>query len=185
MKINGEIRAPKVRVVKEDGEQLGVLSIREALEKAEQLGKDLVEIAPNATPPVCKIIDFGKFRYQQTKKDKESKKSQHQVKVKEVKLRPNTDVHDLNTKVNHAKDFLSKGNKVKVICMFRGRQMLHIDLGTKLLENFASQLEDISTVEMPSKLLGKNMTMVLAPAGKTSKKNVVHKESARAENEDK
>lgn len=185
MKVNSEIRAPKVRVVTEDGQQLGILSVREAIDKAEQMGKDLVEIAPNATPPVCKIIDFGKFRYQLTKKEKESKKAQHQVKVKEIKLRPNIDVHDLNTKISHAKDFLQKGNKVRIICMFRGRQMLHIELGDKLMESIVLQLKDVASVEVPSKLLGKNMTLVLAPLGKGIKKTVEKKESSSAEDEDK
>ena len=170
MRVNTEIRAPKVRVVTEDGEQIGILNIKEALFKAEQMGKDLVEIAPNANPPVCKIIDFGKFRYQQTKKEKESKKAQHQVKVKEIKLRPNIDDHDLNTKLNHAKDFLLKGNKVRFICMFKGRQMLHIDLGTKLLNHVIERLAEMSTVESPVKLFGRNMSVVLAPVGKSNKK---------------
>ena len=185
MKVNTEIRAPKVRVVVEDGDQLGILNVEEALSKAEQMGKDLVEIAPNANPPVCKIIDFGKFRYQQTKRDKENKKAQHQVKVKEIKVRPNIDIHDLNTKITHAKEFLEKGNKVKVICMFRGRQMLHIDLGSKLIGKVIEMLQDISTVEAPSKLLGRNMTVVLAPLSKVSKKSTGKKESTSAENENK
>lgn len=185
MKVNTEIRAPKVRVITEDGEQLGILNINDALYKAEQMGKDLVEISANATPPVCKIIDFGKFRYQQTKKDKESKKSQHQVKVKEIKLRPNIDIHDLHTKISHAKEFLQKGNKVRIICMFRGRQMLHIDLGGKVMENFIEQLKEFSTVEAPAKLLGKNLTAVLAPVAKGSKKIAGKKESSSAEDENK
>ena len=185
MKVNSEIRAPEVRVIVDDGQQLGILSLNEALSKAEQMGKDLVEIAPKANPPVCKIIDFGKFRYKQTKREKENKKTQHQVKVKEVKLRPNIDVHDLNTKLSHAREFLEKSNKVKFICMFRGRQMLHIDLGRKLLEKVIDELQDVSTVEMLPKLLGRNMTVVLAPLSKVSKKNVAKKENSSAENENK
>jgi translation initiation factor IF-3 len=185
LKVNTEIRSPKVRVITEDGEQLGILNINEALYKAEQMGKDLVEIAPNASPPVCKIIDFGKFRYQLTKKDKENKKAQHQVKVKEIKLRPNIDIHDLNTKITHAKDFLQKGNKVRIICMFRGRQMLHIDLGNKVLDSFIDQLKEFSSVEAPSKLLGRNLTAVLAPLAKGIKKITGKKESSSAEDENK
>jgi translation initiation factor IF-3 len=189
LKVNKEIRAPKVRVVTEEGDQLGILNIKEALEKAEQMGKDLVEIASNATPPVCKIIDFGKFRYQQTKKEKESKKSQHQVKIKEIKLRPNIDIHDLKTKIGHAREFLQKGNKVRIICTFKGRQMLHIDLGSKVMDNFIEELKDVSSVEAPSKLLGRNLTAVIAPIGKVIKKSVEKvvekKEITSAENEDK
>ena len=184
MKVNTEIRSPKVRVITEDGEQLGIFSINEALYKAEQMGKDLVEIAPSATPPVCKIIDFGKFRYQQTKKEKENKKAQHQVKVKEIKLRPNIDIHDLTTKISHAKEFLQKGNKVRIICMFRGRQMLHIDLGNKVIDAFVDQLKEFSSVEAPAKLLGRNLTAVLAPQVK-GKKIAGKKESSSAEDEDK
>lgn len=189
MKVNFEIKAPKVRVITEEGEQLGILGTREALEKAEQMGKDLVEIAPNATPPVCKIINFGKFRYQQTKKEKENKKSQHQVKVKEIKLRPNIDTHDLDTKIGHARDFLEKGNKVRIICMFKGRQMLHVEHGSKVIDEFIEQLKELSAVESPAKLLGRNLTVVLIPVGKVVKKNVEKivekKEITSAENENK
>ena len=185
MRINAEIRAPKVRVVTEDGKQVGILSIREALDKAEKMGKDLVEIAPNAKPPVCKIIDYGKFRYQQTKKEKESKKAQHQVKVKEIKIRPNINIHDLKTKVNHAKEFLIKGNKVRVTCMFRGREMLHIDLGEKLINRIIEDLHEVATLEAPFKLMGRNLTVVLAPLTKSTKKSIVKKEKSSAENENK
>jgi translation initiation factor IF-3 len=170
LRINTEIRATEVRVVAEDGEQIGVLSTQEALEKARSINKDLVEIAPKAKPPVCKIIDYGKFKYQLTKKEKESKKAQHQVKVKEIKLRPNIDVHDLDTKKNRAKEFILKGNKVKIICMFRGREMLHINLGRNLLQKIILELQEISTVEAYPKLTGRNLTVVLAPLGKINKK---------------
>ncbi len=123
LRINREIRAPKVRVIDKDGGQVGVLTLAEALAKAEAAGLDLVEIAPSAEPPVCKIIDFGKYRYQLTKKEKEQKKSQHQVKVKEIKIKPNTDEHDLVTKMKHAREFIAKGNKVRLTCVFRGREM--------------------------------------------------------------
>jgi translation initiation factor IF-3 len=166
LKINRAIRSEKVRVISEDGGQIGVLSTKEAIRLAEEKGLDLIEISPNANPPVCKIIDYGKFRYQKTKKEKESKKGQHQVKIKEIKLRPNIDVHDLNTKINRAKKFLGKGNKVRITCMFRGREMLHIDLGEKLLNKIIEDLEDIAILEAPFKFMGRILTIVLAPRAK-------------------
>ncbi len=169
MRINREIRADKLRVITESGEQLGILTIREALAKAEEMGLDLVEIAPTAKPPVAKIIDYGKFRYHQAKKEKEGKKAQVQIKVKEIKLKPNIDTHDFQTKVNHARDFLSKGNKVRVTIVFRGREMLHIDLGQKVVDQFCQELADISTLESPPKLMGRAMSTVLAPSGKRPK----------------
>lgn len=169
MRINREIRADKLRVVSETGEQLGVMSLRDALTKAEEAGLDLVEIAPTAKPPVAKIIDYGKFRYHQQKKEKDSKKAQVQIKVKEVKLKPNIDTHDFQTKVKHAREFLIKGNKVRVSIMFRGREMLHIDLGEKVVRQFCEDLSDISTVESPPKMLGRTITTVLSPGGKKVK----------------
>lgn len=169
MRINREIRADKLRVVSETGEQLGVMSLRDALTKAEEAGLDLVEIAPTAKPPVAKIIDYGKFRYHQQKKEKDSKKAQVQIRVKEVKLKPNIDTHDFQTKVKHARDFLIKGNKVRVSIMFRGREMLHIDLGEKVVREFCNDLSDISTVESPPKMMGRTITTVLSPGGKKLK----------------
>ncbi len=166
MRINREIRAPKVRVIDKDGNLLGVLSVSEALFKAEGQGLDLVEISPNAEPPVCKIVDYGKFRYQQTKKEKESKKTQHQVKVKEVKLKPNTDEHDLLTKLKHAREFLTKGNKVRITCCFRGREMQHPEIGMQAVQRMMADLADLSTPEAEPKLLGKNLSVVLAPGAK-------------------
>ncbi len=165
MRINREIRADSVRVIGSDGRQLGVMNFRQALMLAERENLDLVEIVPNATPPVCKIIDYGKLRYHQAKKEKEQKRAQHQIKVKEIKLKPNIDVHDFQTKLNRAKEFLSKGNKVRVTCMFRGREMLHVDLGRKLLQRFCEGLQELSSVEAPAKLMGKNLTLVVAPLG--------------------
>jgi translation initiation factor IF-3 len=156
-------------VITEDGEQLGILTFREAMMKAEEMGLDLVEIAPTAKPPVAKIIDYGKLRYHQEKKEKESKKAQVQIKVKEIKLKPNIDTHDLETKLKHARDFLSKGNKVRVSIMFRGREMLHIDLGQKVVEAFCQDLADLAIVEATPKLMGRTMTTVLAPSGKRPK----------------
>jgi len=136
---------------------------RDALKKAEDEGLDLVEIAPNANPPVCKIIDYGKFRYDQTKREKESKKASHQIKVKEVKVKPNIDEHDLQTKMRHAKDFLEKGNKVKVTCMFRGREMAHKDIGERLIKKIVEDLKEIAVCETPMKMFGRFLTVVLAP----------------------
>ncbi len=155
-----------MRVIDEDGSQAGVLTLLEALTRAEQFGLDLVEIAPNAEPPVCKIIDYGKYRYQLTKKEKEQKKSQHQVKVKEVKLKPNTDEHDVQVKMRHAREFISKGNKVRVTCVFRGREMLHSEYGRKLVQKFCDDLADIASPEAPPKMLGRNLSVVLAPGAK-------------------
>lgn len=166
MRLNRQIRVPQVRLVRENGEQLGVVDIQEALRIAEEEGLDLVEIAPNANPPVCKIIDYGKLKYQQTKKEKESKKAQHQVKVKEIKIKPNIDQHDLDFKIRHARDFLLKGNKVKFTCMFRGREVLFARKGEMLMEKICEQLKDIASEESPAKLQGKYLTVVLAPGAK-------------------
>ncbi|MEN9654870.1 MAG: translation initiation factor, partial [Chlamydiota bacterium] len=134
-----------------------------------EAGLDLVEIAPTAKPPVVKIIDYGKFRYNLQKKEKDSKKSQVQIKVKEIKLKPNIDTHDFQTKVKHARDFLIKGNKVRISIVFRGREMLHIDLGEKVVGSFCRELADVSIVEASAKMMGRTMTMVLAPGGKKAK----------------
>lgn len=169
MKVNKEIRAPKVRVISHTGEQIGIISLHEALSRAEEEGLDLVEIVPGSNPPVCKIINYGKFRYDQTKREKESKKSQHQVKIKEVKLKPNIDAHDLETKQRHAREFILKGNKVKITCMFRGREMAHPEIGEKLVRSFCAGLEDIAMPESPIKLMGRFLIVVLAPGGKKKK----------------
>jgi translation initiation factor IF-3 len=169
LRINREIRADKLRVVTEDGDQLGILTLREALIKAEELGMDLVEIAPTAKPPVAKIIDYGKFRYYQAKKEKEGKKAQVQIKVKEIKLKPNIDTHDFETKLKHARDFLSKGNKIRLVIVFRGREMLHISLGDKVVHEFCDRLSDLSIVESKGKLMGKSITTVIAPSIKRAK----------------
>ncbi len=155
-----------MRVIDQDGGQLGVLSLTEALAKAELVGLDLVEIAANAEPPVCKIIDYGKYRYQVTKKDREGKKSQHQVKVKEIKIKPTTDDHDIQVKVKHAREFIAKGNKVRVTCTFRGRELMHPEIGRKAVQAICEALSDVATPEMEAKLLGKNLSTVLAPGVK-------------------
>lgn len=169
MRINREIRAPRVRVLDKDGELLGILPLIEAMSRAEQVGLDLVEIAPNAEPPVCKIVDYGKFRYQLVKKEKENKKAQHQVKVKEIKLKPNTDEHDIQTKLKHAREFLVKGNKVRITCVFRGREMLHTEFGVRIVQRMCETLNEVGTPESSPKLLGKAMSVVIAPGG-TKKK---------------
>lgn len=169
MKVNREIRAPKVRVISHTGEQVGVITIQEALAMADAAGLDLVEIVPGSNPPVCKIINFGKFRYDQTKREKESKKSQHQVKIKEIKLKPNTDDHDLATKNRHAREFISKGNKVKVTCTFRGREMAHPEIGERLMQKFCTDLEDVAMSESPAKMMGRMLIVVLAPGVKKKK----------------
>ena len=160
--INEQIRDREVRVIGEDGEQLGIMSPRDAMKLAEEAGVDLVKIAPTAKPPVCKIVDYGKFKYEQTRKEKEAKKKQKVIDVKEIRLSPNIDTNDLNTKVNAARKFLSKGDKVKVTLRFRGREMAHVQQSKHILDDFAKQLEDVATVEKAAKLEGRNMSMVLA-----------------------
>ncbi len=171
LRINREIRALKVRVIDKDGGQVGVLTLAEALAKAEAAGLDLVEIAPSAEPPVCKIIDFGKYRYQLTKKEKEQKKSQHQVKVKEIKIKPNTDEHDLVVKTKHSREFIAKGNKVRITCVFRGREMLHPEFGKRIIERMCEDLSDVATPEAPSKMMGRSLSIVLAPGAKKKTAN--------------
>jgi len=171
LRINREIRAPKVRVIDQDGGQVGVLTLAEALLKAEQAGLDLVEIAPSAEPPVCKIIDFGKYRYQLTKKEKEQKKAQHQVKVKEIKIKPNTDDHDLMVKTKHSREFIAKGHKVRITCMFRGREMMHPEIGRRAIERICEELSDVATLEAPAKMLGRSLSIVLAPGAKKKTAN--------------
>lgn len=159
--INEQIRDKEVRVVSENGDQLGVMSARDAMKLAQEAELDLVKIAPKAQPPVCKIIDYGKYKYELTRREKEAKKKQKTVEVKEVRLSPNIDSNDLNTKINNAKKFIAKGNKVKVTLRFRGREMAHVQQSKHILDDFAAQLEDVASVEKPAKLEGRNMSMVL------------------------
>ena len=166
MKINNEIRASQVRLIGKDGKQIGVVSLTEALQKSKLDGLDLVEISPNAAPPVCKIVDYGKLRYQMTKKDRENKKAQHQAKLKEVKIKPNIDDHDLQVKIKKAREFIEKGNKVRVTCMFRGREMAHLDRGQKVAHEMIEALSDIAQTEAAPKQIGRNYSLVLAPLGK-------------------
>ena len=159
--INEQIRDREVRVISEAGEQLGIMSAREAMKLAEEAQLDLVKIAPKAQPPVCKIIDYGKYKYELARKEKEARKEQKTVEVKEVRLSPNIDTNDLNTKVNNAKKFLTKGNKVKVTLRFRGREMAHVQQSKHILDDVAQMLADVAVVEKPAKLEGRNMSMVL------------------------
>ena len=160
--INDQIRAKEVRLIGEDGEQLGIVPIADALSKADEAGQDLVLIAPSAKPPVCKIIDFGKYRYELARRDKEAKKKQKTIEIKEVRLSPNIDANDLNTKMAAARKFLEKGNKVKVTLRFRGREMAHMNQSKHILDDFAEKLSEIAVIEKAPKVEGRSMTMVLA-----------------------
>ena len=166
LRINREIRAPKVRLIGKDGKQIGIVSIAEAQSHAQRDGLDLVEISPNAAPPVCKIVDYGKYRYQLTKKERENKKGHTQAKLKEIKIKPNIDEHDLQVKIKRAREFIEKGNKVRVTCMFRGREMARPELGQKVAHRIAEELGDIAQTETPPKQMGRNYSLVLAPQGK-------------------
>ena len=159
--VNEQIRDREVRVIGENGEQLGIMPSREAMRLAEEAGLDLVKIAPTAKPPVCKIVDYGKFRYEQTRKEKEAKKKQRIIDVKEIRLSPNIDKNDLNTKVNAARKFLTKGDKVKMKLRFRGREMAHMANSKHILDDVAQQLSDIAVVEKAPKVEGRSMTMFL------------------------
>lgn len=160
--INEQIRDKEVRVISEDGEQLGIMSSKEALKMAKEANLDLIKIAPTAKPPVCKITDFGKYRYEMVRREKEAKKKQHVTEVKEIRLSPNIDSNDLNTKANQARKFLSKGDRVKVSLRFRGRELAHINYSKQILDSFYEKLEDISVVDKPPKMEGRTMVMFLS-----------------------
>ena len=162
LQINEEIRDKEVRVIGEEGEQLGIMSVRDALKLAEEAGVDLVKIAPTAKPPVCKIVDYGKFKYEQTRKEKEAKKKQKVVEIKEIRLSPNIDTNDLNTKVNSARKFITKGDRVKVTLRFRGREMAHMNTSRHILDDFAEALADVANIDKAPKVEGRSMTMFLA-----------------------
>lgn len=161
LQINEQIRDREVRVVSADGTQMGIMSARDAYKLAQEAGLDLVKIAPNAKPPVVKIIDYGKFRYEQSRKEKEARKKQKTVELKEVRLSPNIEANDLNTKVNAARKFITKGDKVKISLRFRGREMAHVQNSKHILTDFAESLADIAVVEKAPKMEGRSMTMVL------------------------
>ena len=159
--INEQIRDKEIRLIGTNGEQLGIMSSRDAMKLAEEAGLDLVKIAPTANPPVCKIVDYGKFRYEQVRKEKEAKKKQRTIEIKEIRLSPNIDTNDLNTKINAARKFLSKGDKVKITLRFRGREMAHMSNSKHILDDFAQSLSDIAVIEKAPKVEGRSMTMFL------------------------
>ncbi len=163
MQINEEITDKEVRLIGNDGEQMGIVSAAQAQKLAAEKNLDLVKIAPQAKPPVCKIMDYGKYRFEQSKREKEAKKNQRVIEIKEIRLSPNIDTHDFDTKVGHARKFLSAGNKTKVSIRFRGREMTHTDLGLTIMAQFAEKCADIASVEKPAKLEGRQMLMFLAP----------------------
>jgi translation initiation factor IF-3 len=163
LRINNRIRAREVRLIDENGVQVGIVPIRDALLMAEERGLDLVEVAPNAVPPVCRILDYGKFRYEQSKKEREARKNQKQVEVKQIRLEPKTDEHDLDVKAKQARRFLLDGDKVKFNLRFRGREIFHQEIGLEMLERMAEELRDISVVEQRPTMEGRVLTLLLAP----------------------
>lgn len=164
--INEQIRAKEVRVIGTEQEMIGVMSIQEAMRLADEAGVDLVMISPKATPPVCRIVDYGKFKYEQTRREKEAKKKQHVVELKEIRLSPNIDTNDLNTKIGAAKKFLDKGDKVKITLRFRGREMAHMQQSKHILDDFAEALAEVSTIEKAPKIEGRTISLVVAPKTK-------------------
>lgn len=164
--INGQIRDKEVRLIGEDGSQLGIMSAREAQVLADEAELDLVKISPKAKPPVCKIINYGKYKYELARKEKEAKKKQKVIDVKEVRMSPNIDTNDLNTKMNHARKFLEKGARVKVTLRFRGRELAHVNSSKGILDEFAAKLEDIAVIDKRPKFEGRSMIMFLAPKPK-------------------
>lgn len=161
--INEEIRDKEVRLIDSDGSQLGIVSLQQAMDTAIQRGLDLVKIAPKAEPPVCRVMDYGKFRFEQGKREKEAKKNQHVVEIKEIRMSPGIDVGDFNTKLKNAQKFLADGNRVKVSVRFRGREMAHTDIGKDLLVRFAEQCAEVATLDKEPKLEGRSMSIFLSP----------------------
>lgn len=169
LRVNNRIRAREVRLIDEEGTQVGIIPIREALQTAEERGLDLVEVAPNANPPVCRVMDYGKYRYEQSKKEREARKNQRQSEMKEVRLRPKTDDHDLSVKSKQARRFLQSGDKVKFTVRFRGREMAHPDIGREMLDQISDSLRDIAVVEQKQAMEGRAVSLVLAPNPKALK----------------
>jgi len=161
--INWDIKAPEVRVIDPDGKQVGVLPVKEAIKIAEERGLDLVEVAPNSQPPVCRIMNYGKYKYQQSKRTQEARKHQTVIRIKEVKVRPRTEEHDFQFKLRHVKRFLDEGNKVKISILFRGREIAHPEFGKELLNRFIEGVKDVVVIEQSPRLEGRNMVMILAP----------------------
>lgn len=163
-RLNERIRVPQVRLIDEQGNQVGVVPTYEALQMARERGLDLMEVSPNAQPPVCKICDYGKFKYEKKKKEQVAKKKQTVIKVKEVQLRPQTEEHDLEYKFKNVRQFLEDGDKAKITIMFRGREIAYVDQGFKIMRQLSEQVKDVATIEAPAKLEGKKLIMILAPA---------------------
>ncbi len=161
--VNNKIRAPQVRVIDEDGAQIGIMQTRDAVERAYEKGLDLVEVSPNAKPPVCRILDFGKYKYEQAKKAKQAKKKQHTVQLKEMRYRPKIEEHDYGFKTKHVRDFLLQGFKVKLYVEFRGREMAHIEFGKKIMERLQEDLQDVAVVEQKAKMEGRSLIMIVMP----------------------
>lgn len=178
LRVNDEIRAREVRVIDKDGQQAGIMSARDALRLASESNLDLVEISPTAKPPVCRIMDFGRFKYEQSKRDKEARKKQRVIHIKEVKMRPNIEGHDFEVWVRRTEKFLEEGDKIKGIITFRGREIVHAELGRQVLDRLAERVSHLSVIERPAKVEGRNMIMILNP-----KPEVVARAEARAEKE--
>ena len=178
--VNEEITDLELRLISEEGEQLGIMSAEEALKIAEEAGLDLVKIAPNAVPPVCRVMDYGKFRFEQTKKEKEAKKNQRVIEIKEIRMGPSIGENDFNTKLKNGMKFIAEGNRVKVSVRFRGREMAHTEIGKELLDTFAEKCAEIATVDKEAKLEGRNMSMFLSPKP-VKKSNKDKGESTNAE----
>jgi translation initiation factor IF-3 len=163
LRINEKIRISPIRLIDEENNQVGVVDTQEGLARAREAGLDLVEVSPQSTPPVCRIMDYGKWLYEQKRKERLAAKKQHAVTLKEIRLRPEIDMHDRNIKVNHAKEFLEKGHKVQFTMMFKGREMMHQDQGYSIMNEIITTLETVAKVERPSKMLGRRITLVLIP----------------------
>ncbi len=182
-RINERIRIPQVRLIDQDGNQVGIVDTQQAIQMARDVALDLVEISPNATPPVCKILDYGKFKYEKKKKDHEAKKKQVVVKVKEVQLRPMTDEHDLDYKFKHVRTFLEEGDKAKITMMFRGREVAYVENGHKVMRRLLEELGELAVVEAPAKLEGKKLIMIVGPNPKAKKPAKPAKELKKTEEE--
>ena len=182
-RINERIRVPEVRLISEKGEQIGIVPTRDALRRAKELGLDLMEVAPNARPPVCKILDYGKFKYEKKKKETTAKKKQSTIKVKEIQLRPNTDEHDLKYKMENFKKFLEGGDKVKITMIFKGRQMAHTQIGMRLMQEIRTKMLEFGTVEYEPRMEGRKIIMIFAPVVKKPPKGKTEDEAPKAEKE--
>lgn len=168
--MNHRIRVSPIRLIGPEGEQLGILPVEEALQRARDAGLDLVEVSPNSRPPVCRVLDYGKFKYEMAKKDKQAKKKQHTVQLKEMRFRPKIDEHDFQFKTKHVRSFLEAGSKVRTFVMFRGREMAYTEHGAKVLERVKEDLSDIAVVEVPPKMEGRHMSMILSPTAEVLRK---------------